>query len=419
LNRLIHTIEVDNTSYPLLKEKMLHYINQCNIFSFIDNNNYNTSKYEWILAFDMNQSFENQEELFDFQMNHNDWVFGHIAYDYKNHHIEQQPNPIGFKDLFFFQPKVVIYKKYKESIIHIESLAANPKIIWESILNTTIEPLENTHLELSKRIAQEEYVKKIEQLQLHIKNGDCYEINFCNESYGYKHNFNARSAFLKLNVNAPNPFAAFYKNDNHFLICASPERFLRHEQLQITAQPIKGTSKRGVTTEEDIKLATELKNSLKDKAENVMIVDLMRNDLSIHAVAGSVTVKELFGIYSYPNVHQMISTITSKVKNSNDAIKTLFESLPIGSMTGAPKRKVTELIATYEPINRNLFAGTIGYFEPNGNFDFNVVIRSLFYNSSNGYISYQTGGAITSDSEPLKEWEETCIKAQSIEQILH
>jgi para-aminobenzoate synthetase component 1 len=201
------------------------------------------------------------------------------------------------------------------------------------------------------------------------------------------------------------------------MMCASPERYLHKHGNTILSQPIKGTARRGTDTGSDNEIKTALQSSIKDRAENVMIVDLVRNDIARSCKTGSVKVEELFGIYTFPQVHQMISTITGQLKEEEPFTNAIRYSFPMGSMTGAPKVKVMELVEKYEHSRRELFSGTVGYISPEGNFDFNVIIRSLFYNAATRYLSYQTGGAITYDSTPEQEWEEMRLKAWALEKI--
>ena len=213
---------------------------------------------------------------------------------------------------------------------------------------------------------------------------------------------------------SPTPFSTFYKTDDKFLISATPERFIKKTRQTVISQPIKGTIKRDTNTEKDLQLINKLRNDKKELSENVMIVDLVRNDMSKFAKKGSVNVDELFEIYSFPQVHQMISTITAEVDETKNNIDIIKEMFPMGSMTGAPKIRAMKLIEEYEKSMRGLFSGAVGYFEPNGDFDFNVIIRSLFYNSSNNYLSFQVGSAITINSDAENEYQECLIKAKAI-----
>jgi para-aminobenzoate synthetase component 1 len=213
---------------------------------------------------------------------------------------------------------------------------------------------------------------------------------------------------------SPVPFGAFVKSNGCYLMCASPERFLKKTGNRMLSQPIKGTSKRGVNEAEDIALKQALLNSEKERAENLMIVDLVRNDLARSAKTGTVKVEELFGIYSFEQVHQMISTVSATLADGIHWVDALKYAFPMGSMTGAPKISAMHLIEQYERTARGLYSGAVGYITPEGDFDFNVVIRSLQYNSINQFLNFEVGGAITYDSIPEKEYEECLIKAGAI-----
>ena len=222
-----------------------------------------------------------------------------------------------------------------------------------------------------------------------------------------------------LNTISPTPFSTFYKLNNQYLLCASPERFVKKDGDKIISQPIKGTAKRDLTNKtRDEQLKQQLINSQKEKSENVMIVDLVRNDLSKIAARNSVQVDELFGIYSFPQVHQMISTVSATIKDEIDFADMLKASFPMGSMTGAPKYRVMQLIEEYEQTKRGIYSGSFGYITPQNDFDFNVVIRSIVYNEQTKYVSYQVGGAITHYSNAEDEYEECLLKAKAMEKAL-
>jgi len=245
-----------------------------------------------------------------------------------------------------------------------------------------------------------------------------YEANFCIEFYGENANIDPLEKFRKLNDISQPPFAVFFKNNKHFLLCASPERYLKKEGNLIVSQPIKGTAKRFPDPIEDEKSKTELASDPKERAENIMITDLVRNDLSHTAQKGSVQVAELCGIYSFMQVHQMISTVTSKLDPQYGVIDVLKTSFPMGSMTGAPKISAMKIIDLLEESKRGLYSGALGYFTPDGDFDFNVVIRSILYNQEKQYVSFSVGSAITSLSVPEKEYEECLLKAKAMREVL-
>ena len=349
------------------------------------------------------------------------WAFGFLTYDLKNE-IEsnlksQNTNELDFPELYFFEPEILIV--FKDGSIEIET--ENEVFLKEILdLDQQIFVLENIQYKVvpKSRINKDEYLNKVKQIQNRINRGDIYELNFCHEFYANNCNLNPYHLFLQLSQHSPAPFSSFFRLNEHFILCASPERFLQKKGNKILSQPIKGTIKRGETIEEDQLLKQTLRNNLKEQSENVMIVDLVRNDLSQIAKDGSVKVDELFGIYTFPQVHQMISSISCEIKESIDAIDVIKACFPMGSMTGAPKVKAMELIDLYESSKRGVYSGSIGYFSPNGDFDFNVVIRSILYNDNKQKLSFSVGGAITHHSVPEEEYQETLIKAKAIFEVL-
>ncbi len=367
------------------------------------------------------------EELFDVdkdsfselaQFHQGEWLFGYLGYDLKNQ-IEDlessHANHTQFKNISFFKPQILI--EFNENTLEIE--AEVPQQVFEAIQLTQIDTTQSTHLgPIQAKINRNQYVDTVQNLRKHIEEGDIYEINFCQEFYGEIHSLKPLDLYWALNEKSPTPFSTFQKFDDQYLLCASPERFLKKQGQQLISQPIKGTIRRGTNPEEDAQLQYQLRHDEKELAENMMIVDLVRNDLAKSSQIGSVQVEEMFGIYAFQQVHQMISTITSQVKPDLCFSEVLKNAFPMGSMTGAPKVKVMELIEQYEMSKRGIFSGAAGYITPEGNFDFNVIIRSLFLNMKDNLYSFQVGGAITYDSVPEKEYEECLLKASAIRSIL-
>ena len=220
--------------------------------------------------------------------------------------------------------------------------------------------------------------------------------------------------YLDFNQISPNPFSCFQKHNDYYILSASPERFLKNESGKIISQPIKGTRPRGSSAAEDEALKKDLRSDKKELAENMMIVDLVRNDLARSCKTGSIKVEEMFGVYTFKQVHQMISTIVAQKRDEVNAFDVIKNAFPMGSMTGAPKVKVMELIEQYENTKRGAFSGTAGYISPNKDFDFNVLIRSIFLNTETNTYSFQAGSAITYDSIPEKEYEECLVKTKAI-----
>ncbi len=360
------------------------------------------------------------ERLSHFQQEKKDWLFGYLSYDLKNE-LEKlssnNPDQIGWAEMQFFQPETVIYQKNQEIVIG--CIHRHPKEVFNEILESKPpKKIEKQPIEPQPVISHASYIRSVLGLKHHIQIGDIYEVNFCQEFLAKAHIDCPFELWLELIALSPTPFSAFYQRNEHSLLCASPERYLKKVGSQLISQPIKGTAKRGKTQEEDLAIIEALKASEKEKSENVMIVDLVRNDLSRVAEKASVEVTELCGIYSFPQVHQQISTITAKMKNGFLPVKALTATFPMGSMTGAPKVKAMELIEEFESSKRSVYSGAVGYFTPNGDFDFNVVIRSMLYNQENKNLSFSVGGAITSLCNPEEEYQESLLKAKAIRELL-
>ncbi len=408
---------------------MLNWVNRFNIFCLLDNRHYDFSKpaFECLLAAGSKSNVEMQAgNAFDalrkfYAANENEWLFGHLGYDLKNETEKlssANADGVGFSDLHFFVPEIVLELNDKEVAIHYDGDAA---VVFDAIANCPIiinESIKATVL-IQHKISRHNYIDIIEKLRLHILRGDCYEINFCQEFFAENADIDPLYIYNRLTELSPNPFSVFYKLNSRWCLCASPERYLKKEGNKIISQPIKGTSKRNLEdAAEDEKAKNYLIESEKEKSENVMVVDLVRNDLSKICKSGSVRVDELFVVYSFPQVHQMISTVSGELEDGKDWIDYIEATFPMGSMTGAPKKKVMELIEQYEQTKRGLFSGAIGYVKPSGDFDFNVVIRSILYNAANKYLSFQAGGGITYNSDPALEYEESLLKAKAMMKVL-
>lgn len=401
---------------------MLSWTNQFNIFCFLDNQQYSIQpqQYECLIAAGAADSVssKNIKDIDCFLEKNKHWIFGHLSYDLKNsihHFYSTKKNKTGFPDFFFFVPQILLQIKGSELTI----AGNDAEEIYKEIIETEIHEAKNLPVSIQQKFTKEEYLQKVKQLQRHIVRGDCYEINFCQEFFAENVAINPLSVFQKLTELSPNPFSAFYRLDGRYLICASPERFLAKKALNIFSQPMKGTIKRNTNdAHNDEQLKNELRQSAKDRSENVMVVDMVRNDLTKICRQGSVKVDELFGVYSYPQVHQMISTVSGELNPETKFSEIIEATFPMGSMTGAPKRRVMELIDEYEVSARGIFAGSVGYINPERDFDFNVVIRSIMYNAATNYMSYQVGSGITFYSNPEDEWEECLLKAQAIKKVL-
>lgn len=406
---------------------MLSWVNRFNICCFLDNHQYSSSHntVECLAAAGAASIFSPTENILpslqELYRNNQDWLFGHFAYDLKNAVaplLSSHPDQIGFPDIFFFQPETVLQLSGNQ--LTISTLQENPELIFEEICSQALHPvMESSRLAIQPRMAKEDYLQKIESIRNHIQRGDCYEINFCQEFYATDAQIDPLSVYRQLTEISPNPFACFYKLEDTYVLCASPERYLQKKGNRLLSQPIKGTFKRNLSdavADESLKQA--LIKSEKDRSENVMVVDLVRNDLSQVCREGSVQVDELFGVYSFPQVHQMISTISGELKAGFGLAEILQASFPMGSMTGAPKRRVMELIEQYEVTKRGIYSGAVGYISPDNDFDFNVVIRSILYNATAAYLCYLVGGGITFYSDAEKEYEECLLKAAAIQKVL-
>jgi len=419
---------IDNPS--LFKEQLLHWAQQFREVAFLDSNNYPQaySSYDCLLAVDaftlLQTDYDNAfEDLKQYQQTTKDWLFGYLSYDLKNDSERLQSNNfdgLDFPDLFFFQPKKIFLLKGNQ--LETRYLHLCDDELQEDYQDiTTIVPQQSTaseSVEVQARIDQKKYIEQVQKMQEYIHKGDIYEANFCMEFYAENATIQPLDKFQKLNAISQPPFAVFLKNNQHYLLSATPERYLRKEGEDLISQPIKGTAKRYEDPAADEKAKEDLASNPKERAENIMITDLVRNDLSRTAQKGSVQVEELCGIYSFMQVHQMISTITSKMDEKYSVIDVLRLTFPMGSMTGAPKISAMKIIEELEATKRGLYSGAVGYFTPEGDFDFNVVIRSILYNQKKQYLSFSVGSAITALSVPEQEYEECLLKAKAMKTVL-
>jgi para-aminobenzoate synthetase component I len=412
-------------SEDILK-KSLGWAQSFNVSALLNNNGipYPHDPFKLMLAagsidFISSKTGQTFEELKNFTQLHRDYLFGFFSYELKNEveNLSTDKNdPLQFPDLFFFQPAHLIF--FENDSIVIDSVD-DPEKIYKDIFGTELKTdSSKTNAEIEQNLSRDEYLKTIASLRDHLSEGDIYEINFCIEFFAKNALIDPVDTYFELNQKSPMPFSAFFRLDDKYLLCASPERFLKNDNGLLISQPIKGTRKRGWSKEEDLRLKAELMNSQKEISENMMIVDLVRNDLARSCKPGTVKAEELFSIHSFKHVHQMISTISGKKKADLHFIDAIRNAFPMGSMTGAPKISAMKLIEKYEPSKRGLFSGAIGYISPGGNFDFNVIIRSLLYNSTNQYLSFQAGSAITYEAVPEREYEECLLKASVIKDVL-
>lgn len=422
---------------PAWKKRLLYWAARHDITAYLDSNAHNGAERAWeclaaaeavaVLETKAGQAFPSLASFRE--KTGNDWLFGFLGYDLKNETERLSSSHfdgIGLPDLGFFQPETVA--GIRQGRLEIHTLRQSPEEVFQNIAEVAYpensQP-ETGKISLQPRISKPDYLQTVEAIRQHIIEGDVYEMNLCQEFFAENASISPLAVFERLNAIGQSPFAAFFRLRDRYLLSASPERFLKKEGRRLISQPIKGTRRRGKTAAEDDRIRQELAASEKDRAENVMIVDLVRNDLARNCVPGSVRVDELFGIYTFPTVHQMISTVSGTLgeieagaSNFPDDLLSLRDAFPPGSMTGAPKVMAMELIERYERTRRGLYSGAAGYFDPSGDFDFNVVIRSILYNAADRYVSVQVGGAIVFDSVAEQEYEECLIKAEAMMRAL-
>ena len=432
-SKALRTSIVKTIQNPVeFKKQLLNWAQQFREIVFLDSNsNYNKdskySSYDMVLAVDAFTAIKTDyskafEDLYQYQSHAKDWLFGYLSYDLKND-IEdlysKNLDELGFPDLYFFQPKKLFLLNGNTLEIQYLNMCDDEveddltEISQCSVFNS--EPLA---INIQQRVSKESYLQKVTKMLEHIYRGDIYEANFCMDFFAKEAQINPSQIYEALNAISEPPFAVYFKNKDNFLISASPERYLKKIDNKVITQPIKGTAKRNMDLELDKELKENLAMDAKERSENIMIVDLVRNDLSHTATKGSVKVEELCKVYSFKQVHQMISTVVSHVENTTTPLQIIKSTFPMGSMTGAPKISAMKIIEELEETKRGLYSGAVGYFSPNGDFDFNVVIRSILYNSSNQYLSFSVGSAITSQSIPENEYEECLLKAKAMFEVL-
>lgn len=403
------------------KAKALQWAAAFEVCCCFDSNTYpdQYSRYDFLLAAGKKRELAvNAGTAFDdlksFRKEKKSWLFGLLGYDLKKE-TEQLASAhtdlLGFPDLYFFEPEYLL--AIKNGQVEILKGPESLLLLIEATLLPVI-PAITPVMEIKSRMDRETYLGKVEELRDHILRGDIYEVNFCQEFYAEAAHLDPLALYYRLNSVSPTPFSAYFKAGTKYILSASPERYLCKRGSKVFSQPIKGTAKRSSDQKKDKALKAALRNDLKEQAENVMIVDLVRNDLTRCAVPGSVQVEELFGIYSFPQVHQMISTVSCQLAPSSDPIDAIRYTFPMGSMTGAPKIRAMQLIEEMELSKRGAYSGAIGYLDPDDDFDFNVLIRSIFYAADKQYLSFQVGSAITYASSAAAEYEECILKASAI-----
>jgi len=393
----------------------------------LDSNEYQSphQSVEKLIACDALTSIQTDQidQLYEYQSQLRDWCFGFITFDVKDQLYNVKSlnvDNLHFPDMVFFQPKRLIECKENQVIFSYlpmceEEIDTDFLAIHEIDISETFS---HQPITLQARVPFNRYQEKFQKAIDYIYRGDTYELNYCIEFYSDHATIDPHIFYNCLNEKTKSSFAAFLKWRHLYAACASPERYLKKQGEYVITQPIKGTAKRGATESEDKELIEYLQNHPKERAENVMIVDLVRNDLSKIALKNTVKVEELCAIYTFSHVHQMISTVSCQVDLQMHPLEIVFQTFPMGSMTGVPKKRTLEIIDELEDHKRGLYSGTIGYIAPDLSFDFNVVIRTLLYNSHNQYISLSVGSAITFVANAHDEYNECLLKASTIRNIL-
>jgi len=418
----VESVEFHIDEVPQFKERLLLLTDDYTYSTILDSNNYHETihcDYDLLAGFGaksiiLSNRFSDLEAL----TKKKSWLFGYFSYDLKNELEElksENHDGLDFPEMCFFEPEILV--EVQKGRVKLTGISVADFILRLNKIEVCFNGIDS--VDIRSRISKEKYIKSILQLLSHIQLGDIFEVNFCQEFFAENSDVCPVSVYKELNDKSPVPYGSFLNIGGRYCLGASPERFIKKVGGKVISQPIKGTKKRGASDSEDKVLVKELVADSKEKSENVMIVDLVRNDLSKFAKDGSVQVDELFGVYTFPQVHQMISTISCEVDDSISITDVIKNTFPMGSMTGAPKVRSMKLIEQYESTKRGLYSGAIGYIKPNGDFDFNVVIRSILYNEMNKYLSFMVGGAITSKSNPEAEYKESMLKAKAIFEVLN
>jgi len=413
------------TDVAVFKQKALAWAATFDTACYLDSNNFNDpySKFDTVIAVGAKAELTANAgdafaQLSAFRDSNPGFITGFFGYDLKNeteHLRSQNPDHLNFPDLYFFAPEILISITGNE----VEITGGNEEQILEIVESSSLSlGTQKAAVNLQPRFSRDEYIQAVEKIKNHIVRGDIYVTNFCQEFFADDAEIDPLSIFSNLNKLSPTPFSAFFKWQGNYMMCASPERFLAKRGSKLISQPIKGTARRDEDEKVDQSLIEELRNHPKELQENVMIVDLVRNDLTHSAKPGTVKTEELYGIQSFKQVHQMVSTVVCQLRDDVSAVDAVKNTFPMGSMTGAPKISAMQLMEQYERSKRGVYSGSIGYFSADGDFDFNVVIRTLLYNSSKKYLSFHVGSAITYHANAAQEYEECLLKAKAILEVL-
>ena len=419
--------DLKNTSS--FKTKLLKWAQKyCHVLWLDSNNSQDTyGKYKAVLAAGMHSHIKITDttssfyKLKTYHKNTKDWCFGYLSYDLKNDIeslVSEHEDALEAPEIYMFQPKKVflIFENHVE-MQYLKTYEKEINTDFKAIQNINAFSCHENTCTITPRWSKTAYINQVETIKRHIARGNVYEVTCCQEFFS-KGKISPLETYHRLNAMSSPPMASFIKLKDLYVLSASPERYLQKKGSRIISQPIKGTIKRGLNIIEDNAFKQQLMTDEKERSENIMIVDLVRNDLSKIAKKGTVKVDELCGIYTFKQVHQMISTISAEVKKNIHPVDIIKATFPMGSMTGAPKLSAMKLIDMLEITKRGIYSGAVGYFTPDNDFDFSVVIRTILYNAQKKYASFSVGSAITAKSDPHKEYEECLLKGYAMVKAL-
>jgi len=385
-------------------------------------------EFDLLAGFDSLEVFEEDfNRLGNTASSLNDWLLGYFSYDLKDEFeavlSSENFDPVGFKKFCFFQPRFLIRKSNDSWQIGYQTDNDSEKeaeLFVEKIRTIVLDDKPGIHdFSFQPNVSKSEYLNTVKALKKHIRKGDIYEINYCIDFFARVEGLDPALVFKELIDIAPMPFSALLRHKDAFMMGASPERYLRKRGARILSQPMKGTARKKSETYDDYKVMKSLAESDKERAENIMIADLVRNDLARVAARGTVKVDDLCSVFPYPGVYQMVSTISAQMHGDSSWLDPVRSSFPMGSMTGAPKIRAMELIEKYEKTSRSLYSGAVGYVTPELDYDFNVVIRSFLFNQNSGHLSYTVGSAITDVCNPSDEYNECILKAEKLRSVFN
>lgn len=410
-------------AWETFAQRALYWASSFTHCMLLDSNSQPSFGVEWLLAADALEVYDasagqTQDWETLFESARQGTIYGRISFDvyaaiFSLCDTREGADSSGFH---FFRPRFVLEKKGEWLVINRRTPEA--LAIIQAIEQIAIPSQEAASGTVDCMIERDTYIRQVEDIQERIREGDFYEINYCIPYRVVGWQGNPVTLFLLANERNASPMSAFYRYGDRYILCTSPERFLQRQDRQLLAQPIKGTIRRSDNVEENAALCRQLAESAKERAENIMIVDLVRHDLAQSCAPGSVVVEELCGIYPFKRVNHMISTIRGTIREEVTPGAVLRAAFPMGSMTGAPKREVLRQLPHWEMLHRGDYSGSIGYIHPGGDFDFNVLIRSFFYDASSGEMLFWSGSAITLDAQAEAEWDEIQLKIAPLREVV-